>query len=210
MGAHDISFELNKKATPNQIQTAFKEQRESDANENGHQSGYSGDFQTVHSVDLGHLGKVFPSQHDAMEFCLDKAKKWDTVVAVYYNANRQLPKHVEAKLERINVKYKALSVELEAAKRTQLDAPKEFKTCPNCKSRLAMKYVDVVHLGMRCPLCDLDWKPKRLQAKIAKLNTKLTALKSEAQTLANAERAKLAEKAKASDIRTLIAGWGAS
>lgn len=211
MGACDISFQLDNKATQNQIEQAFKRRTEADAEENGHREGYSGDFQTVDRVDYKHLGKVFPSQSEAFEFCLNKAEKWTTVVAVYYYAGRGLSKRIEAKLARISDKYKTLSTELDAVRRAPLDAfkGKAFKTCPECKSRLAVKHLDTMHLGLRCPLCESDWRPKRLQVKITKLEARLEALKTEAKAIRDAELTKQAEKAKASDIRTLIAGLGA-
>ena len=85
MGACDISFTLDNKATRTQIETAFKRQRERDAEYNGHAEGYSGDFQTVDGIDFGHLGQVFSNYSQAHEYCLENAKKWDKVIAVYYN-----------------------------------------------------------------------------------------------------------------------------
>lgn len=88
MGAHNIDFELKGKASKSEIENAFKSQRESDAAENGHQHGYSGDFQTVRCVDFKHLGEVFSDYNKAYDFCLEHAEKWETVVAVYYKTNR--------------------------------------------------------------------------------------------------------------------------
>src|SRR5271154_5494849 len=84
MGACDISFTIDSKASVEQIRQAFQRQREQDSEENGHASGYSGDFQTVGGVDFKHLGKVFNSYHDAFEFCMENAQKWEKVLAVYY------------------------------------------------------------------------------------------------------------------------------
>lgn len=50
----------------------------------GDDDGYSGDFQTVNRVDYSYLGKVYPSHQEAMEFALEKAEKWETVVALYF------------------------------------------------------------------------------------------------------------------------------
>ena len=85
-GAHDISFELDGEATRQQINNAFKEKKESDSNnyEGDDEDSYSGDFQTVNSVDFKHLGKVYETFDEAYEFALDKAEKWETVVALYY------------------------------------------------------------------------------------------------------------------------------
>ena len=90
MGAENIDFKIKGKATKDQINDKFKERRESDSDRNGHQDGYSGDFQTVDNVDFEYLGKVFDSYREAEDFCLDKAKKWETVVAVYYQCGEEV------------------------------------------------------------------------------------------------------------------------
>jgi hypothetical protein len=85
-GAHDISFELKGEATRTEIEKAFKEQQAQDAMYDEDEDGYSGDFRTVNRVDFKHLGKVFETMDEAYEFGLDKAEKWETVVALYYKA----------------------------------------------------------------------------------------------------------------------------
>ena len=84
MGACDISFNLKGKASKAEISRAFSNQVASDRSENGHADGYSGDFQTVHCVSFDHLGEVFDSHALAFDYCISKAKKWESVVAVYY------------------------------------------------------------------------------------------------------------------------------
>jgi len=77
MGAENIEFRLKGKATKAQISAAFMARREQDAFENGHQDGYSGDFQTVHCVDYKYLGDVFDSYETAVNLALDKAEKYE-------------------------------------------------------------------------------------------------------------------------------------
>ena len=84
MGATNISHIMRDKLDKPAIEQAFRERQANDRRENGHQEGYSGDFQTVRQVDFRFLGKVFPSYTEAENFCLDKAEKWETVVAVYF------------------------------------------------------------------------------------------------------------------------------
>jgi hypothetical protein len=84
MGACNIEFSLKGKASRSEIQSAFDQRVQEDAAENGHQHGYSGDFQTVDKVDFKHLGTVFPDINAAEEYALDHAEKWSTVVAVYF------------------------------------------------------------------------------------------------------------------------------
>ena len=83
MGACNIDLTIKKKASIDEIRTAFRGQQELDSAYNGHQEGYSGDFQTVQGVEL-HKDKVFKDYNEAYDYCLDNAEKWDYVVAVYY------------------------------------------------------------------------------------------------------------------------------
>ena len=78
MGANNIEFEIGKKATTKQIEQAFKKQRRLDKEYNGHQEGYSGDFQTVYAV-AHHLSKVFDDYNQAHDYCLElleSGKRW--------------------------------------------------------------------------------------------------------------------------------------
>ena len=84
MGAHNIEFRIQSKASWSEITNAFRGRRLADRECNGHQEGYSGDFQTVQSVDMNHLGDIFDSYDEAVNFCLKHAEKWETMVAVYY------------------------------------------------------------------------------------------------------------------------------
>lgn len=198
MGAHDISLDLKGKLSKAEISAAFTAQREDDSQENGHQSGYSGDFQTVHHVDF-HLDKVFLSENEAMEYCLKHAKKWESVVAVYYN--RSTPVKSKA-LDKLNDKYKTLFAE-----REKLDLPPKwdatFKTCSKCKSRLA-----TAHIKRSCPLCSTDLRSKALLNKIVRIDAKMIELKEKAKAIKDKENAKQA--AKGTNVNTLLAGWGAS
>jgi hypothetical protein len=82
MGAHNIDFELDGKKTRQDVFKAFKERQLYDKSENGHQQGYSGDFQTVNEVIIH--DKTFDNYNKAYDYCLDNAQKWCTVIAVKY------------------------------------------------------------------------------------------------------------------------------
>lgn len=196
MGACDISLELKGKVSKTEINAAFTEQRYKDRCENGDGS-YTGDFQTVHKVDY-HLDRVFPSHEEAFNYCLEKAVKWDTVVAVYYNDSKPIKSKM---LDKLNAKYKVLTVEREKLNLTPKWEAK-FKTCPKCKSRLATE-----HIKRSCPLCNEDLRPKALLAKIARIDGKLSELQAKHKDIVNKENAKQA--AKGTNVNTLVAGWGA-
>lgn len=200
MGADSISIELEKKATREQIESAFKRQRAHDADYNGHREGYSGDFQTVHSVDYSHLSKVFPSQDEAFEYCLKHAEKFCTVVAVYYVEGTPLK---SAKLDKLNAKIE-FSVELlQTIKCMSFDRDKAFKTCGGCKSRLAVARFK----GSNCPVCGFDLRSAKLINNIRTLNEKIEQLRKDRQALIDQLNAK--RKIKDKDVKTLVAGWGA-
>lgn len=201
MGACDISFDLDKKATRSEIETVFKKQVQADRITNGNGS-YSGDFQTVDKVDFSHLGQVFRSQHEAMEYCLNKAQKWVTVVAVYYA-------DVDVKstsLTKLNEQLKELHVQIETLDRIALARNKAFITCPNCKSKISLKH----HTrGNKCLACHTDLRPKSLTSRIAKLRDKAKALNAKRDDKIKLEVDKALAKLKDSQVKTLVAGWGA-
>lgn len=81
MGAHNIEFDVPD-CEEREIKTIFKKKQDENKEYNGSQGGYSGDFQTVDSVEIH--DKIFDSYKDAHDYCLDHAQKWDFVVAVKY------------------------------------------------------------------------------------------------------------------------------
>lgn len=86
MGACSIDFELEGKKTFREVREALKGRQAEDAAENGHRDGYSGDFQTVHTVeDHSHKG-TFKTFNEAFDYCLEHAEKWESVIAVKYES----------------------------------------------------------------------------------------------------------------------------
>ena len=83
MGACDISFTIGKKATVEEVNAAFNTQRKEDSIRNGHQEGYSGDFQTVSGVRCK-FGQLLTSYSSALEYCLANSEKWEHAIAVHY------------------------------------------------------------------------------------------------------------------------------
>ena len=203
MGACDISFELKGKASKEQIEKAFKHQRENDSEENGHQSGYSGDFQTVNKVDC-HFHTVFNSYNEAMEYCLKNAQKWDSVIAVYYKdaqcvlTKRETAKHAALSLEKVK-----LGEELSKLDNIPLNNSKAFQTCSGCKSRISLAHVK----GVNCPVCRNSLRPKRLMAKMTAVSNKIQKITDKQNVIKGNALARAVNKCK--DFKTLVAGWGA-
>lgn len=80
MGACNIEFTAPGNYSRNQVVEKFREQQSCDAMYNGHQEGYSGDFQTVDEVKFHDV--EFTSYREAHDYCLKHAQKWEFVVAV--------------------------------------------------------------------------------------------------------------------------------
>jgi PHP family Zn ribbon phosphoesterase len=200
MGSTNIELIQKGKLSRNEIYDAFKNQQDQDRLENGHQSGYSGDFQTVSKVDY-RLDQVFTSQSEAHDFCLKHASKWDTVVAVYF-----LDLKVESKrIDKARQAVKALTQDLASLESTPLDKSSGFKTCGACKSRLSMSHVK----RSCCPVCQSDLRPKALVKRIESLKAKIKAAQDRLESLVKSERQKALTKAKPSQFSTMLAGWGA-
>lgn len=200
MGACNIELTQKGKLSRSEIEAAFRRQQEQDRLENGHQDGYSGDFQTVSKVDC-HLSQVFTSHSEAADYCLKHASKWDTVVAVYF-----LDLQVKTgRIDKAAESLKTLRQDLRNLESTVLDRSKPFRTCPDCKSRLAVQRFN----GPACPVCQSDLRPAAFQRRLEALKAKVKAAESRLSDLIKTERDRLASKAKPSQFRTLIAGWGA-
>lgn len=204
MGACNIEFELKGDATREDVKTAFNRQRERDAAENGHASGYSGDFQTVNRIDF-HDNKVFSSENEAQEYCLKHAIKWETVVAVKYEVRTEIKP--DAKARKLDVQTRAafeakrdFETKLRAEGITSVKA-KAFATCKSCKSRLNTGKLT----RTECPVCGQSL----LQAKELK---QLVRLVDKHAVLARklAEHTKyLQTKTKVKTTQWLVCGWGA-
>jgi transcription initiation factor IIE alpha subunit len=198
MGASNIEFTMPGKASKDEIKKAFERQQESDRSCNGHREGYSGDFQTVHKVDF-HLDKVFLSYDEAHDYCLNKAEKWETVVAVYYSSAK-----VESKaIDKMNVQIAELQTKLRGLTATPLQRTKKFHTCGKCKSKVSLKHFH----GHACPVCEADLRPDRLLKSIATLQAKMDEAIAKRDAKLKEEKQKLISKA--TNLKTMVAGWGA-
>ncbi len=200
MGACNIEFEMEGTPIFGDIQKRFKEQQEIDSQENGSQSGYSGDFQTVDTVE-NHTHLIFNSYDEAHNYCLEKSKKWESVVAVRYRFVDKIKPTL--KIEKLQNKISELIKELSHIQNTKFTMP-EFKSCSACKSRIATKHMR----GSKCPVCgDSDLRPASAQKAELKLRTKIAALVKKRDEQAKKELDKALKKY--GKVGTLVAGWGA-
>jgi len=201
MGACNIEFELP--GTPNfsAIEKAFKERQEQDRAENGHQAGYSGDFQTVRKV-IDSTHRTFDTYEQAEKYCLENAEKWTSVVAVRFKALKG-KLEPSSKLVKLQTLCKALSKQIAELQRLPV-ALKPFEVCGVCKSK-----VNTVHVrGVGCPVCgEGSFRPKALQNKITKLQGKLKSAQDEHRVQREQDLARAMQKN--GTVATLVCGWGA-
>lgn len=206
MGAHNIEFDIPDGPRSDVIK-AFKEQRESDRDYNGHQEGYSGDFQTVSDVKIH--DKVFDSYNEAHEYCLDNAQKWDYVVAVKYKqsiSNKQsLPKKILDLKNKIKNEIDMLQKLKTSIGEEVVNAKSKTIGCKNCDSKINRKFINKNSLS--CPVCRStllsDTNQKRIKNKENRIKSLQDNLKKEESKFLNKNN-KLAK------LRWLVAGWGAS
>jgi hypothetical protein len=206
MGAHNIEFDIPDGPRSDVIK-AFKEQRESDRDYNGHQEGYSGDFQTVSDVKIH--DKVFDSYNEAHEYCLDNAQKWDYVVAVKYKqsiSNKQsLPKKILDIKNKIKNEIDMLQKLKTSIGEEVVNAKSKTIGCKNCDSKINRKFINKNSLS--CPVCRStllsDTNQKRIKNKEDRIKSLQDNLKKEESKFLNKNN-KLAK------LRWLVAGWGAS
>lgn len=199
MGACDISFTIGGKASRIEVETAFKTRREKDAVRNGHQDGYSGDFQTVNRVEY-HLDRLFTSHNEALEYCLAKAEKFEHVVAVYY---------VQVSVDRtkLQVKLEEKIVKLKEEQRLlhRFSDKKGFVKCSHCGSRLSKEHL----IHKTCRLCDQSLLTKRELDKAERIAKKIMDAQCLIDKIQAEQKAKALAKNGEKNVKTLVAGWGA-
>jgi len=235
MGAWSINFEVDGNKSFYEVLNVFKKKQGHDSSYNGHRDGYSGDFQTLDTVeDHSHKG-VFNCQNKAHDYALNKSEKWSFAVAVKYKVIGETKKTttlktIDKKLTASNVQLKKLNAKVDAwtkklwVKRFPvMDKKKTFK-CSNCKSTINLKFVEPTMFWSKfeervycykCPVCErgliLPAQLKRanqIKKEIEKVKDKIDQLvEKRASTVEN-----LNTKAaiKSTKTKWLIVGWGAS
>jgi hypothetical protein len=199
MGACDISFTIGGKASRSEVETAFKKQREKDAAYNGHQEGYSGDFQTVDRVEY-HLDRLFTSHTEALEYCLEKAEKFVHVVAVYY-----IQVSVEKTPLQVELEEKIVKLKEEQRLLHRFQDKKGFAKCTHCGSRLSKEYL----IHKTCRLCDQSLLTRRELDKAERIAAKITNVECLIEKIKAEQRQKALKKNGEKNVKTLVAGWGA-
>ena len=198
MGACDISFTIGKKATAIEVKSYFERQKAQDRERNGHAEGYSGDFQTVDRVEC-HFSVVFASKRAAMDYCLEKASKWDYAIAVHYVELGSLDNKSTRKIEE---RLKAIQSAI-----NKLDEPRKcaFSKCSQCGSKLNNSHLR----RATCPLCGNCLRTDAQNRKRNKLLDQFTYWDTKLKAMRDAAQKKAFEQNKNKNVKTLVAGWGA-
>lgn len=204
MGAHNIEFTMPGTPSFIAIQKKFKEQQQDDHGYNGHREGYSGDFQTVREV-KDHTNQTFDSYNQAHDYCMDKAEKWVSVVAVRY---RFLEKFEPTKkLQDMKTKLDGLVFKLTDLNKIATVLPK-FVSCECCSSKINSEHLSKGHY-ITCPICRKgDFRPMSIQRSETSLKLKITEVRAAYEGQLKIEKAKALKKS--GKVGTLVAGWGAS
>ncbi len=82
MGATSIFHVFLEDHNKEDLEAAFRELQEEESEINGHQHGYSGDFQTFDSLRI--YDRTFDDLNTAIEFCFDKSEKWISAAATKF------------------------------------------------------------------------------------------------------------------------------
>ena len=202
MGACDIYFTIGKQVTALKELEGYLERKQTqDREENGSQSGYSGDFQTVSGVTTD-FSKVFTSFRQALDHCLEKTEKWGDALAVHYcEVTVPLSKTREKIIERI----KALQTDI--AQMYTVRKKEGFRTCANCHSRLANSHLYSYDCPL--PLCGKSVLTTKEFNQINKKKEQLEKLKTKRDELYKKDHDAALKKYGLKNVKTLIAGWGA-
>lgn len=199
MGACDVSFTIGKQATIAEIKSYLQKRIKEDRDRNGHQDGYSGDFQTIPEVKF-HLSQVFSSKNEAYEYCLANSEKWSHAVAVYYTQVT-----VERTKTQIRLEEKIVKLKEEQRLLYRFTEKIGYVKCSHCGSRLNKKFM----LHKTCRLCDQSLLTRTELRRAERIAASLKAAELQLSQLIEKQKQKALEKNKNKNIKTLVAGWAA-
>jgi len=188
MGADYISLTYKGSLTKDQVAKKVNGQRKEDRSYNGHQEGYSGDWQTI--SDIGYkASKVFDTFDEAYDWCVDKTEKHSGTAVKY----REYPKVPNNKITDLKTKITEASNSLATLRSKTSEALKKATSktigCKNCDSKISREYLR----GPKCPVCSTELRSttdlnriSKHEDKIKELNKKLA--EEEKKHLKNLEK----------------------
>jgi hypothetical protein len=160
------------------------------------------------------LDKIFDSYNEAHDYCLNHAEKWEYVVAVKYRDFSKLEKNVtfkeviEKKLEELKLRLKTETELLEKINLKNqeglINAVSKTIGCKKCESKINRKFINKNSLS--CPVCHTTLLSKtaidQLENKRAKIQEVTKKIEEEKKAINNKNK-------DLSEVRWLVAGWGA-
>lgn len=208
------------------VEEALRIQRQEDSRYNGHQEGYSGDWQTIR--DINYVNETFVDEKEAYEYCLKNSKKWEaTAVKVYKDLkvnHKELIKigkkiaYLNKKLSTLEGKYRDW-LHSTWAKRAPVVAKAKTCKCNNCKSTINMEYNEPISsfqgpTTYTCPVCRRGMLTAAQLKRSDKYQDDIKALKLEVENTRKNYRSTevdLKNKSVNSSTKTywLVAGWAA-
>jgi hypothetical protein len=90
MGACDVTLTYPGDLSQDEVAKRIQAQKAADRDCNGHQEGYSGDWQTIHNIDWA-PHKEFDTVNDACEYALDNCDKREAMAVKAWD-NRVIQK----------------------------------------------------------------------------------------------------------------------
>ena len=89
MGACDIGRIITKDADRAEVLEAIGKWADEDARYNGHQDGYSGDWQTICDIRFNPY-KIFETQDEAYDFAIDSTEKREAMVVKFKSSDGEI------------------------------------------------------------------------------------------------------------------------
>lgn len=179
MGACNIDLDLDGKLSRAEVEAAVRRQRENDVHENGHQEGYSGDWQTISGISFP--GQTFATYNEAYDYVSKTCEKWSGMAVKYKECPKE--KLQTATQQKLVKKVKDLHTalcELERKEKAKvLEGKSEFLKCSGCNSKLARAHIRSVC----CPVCNKDMLPAPALARIEKAKVKMNEAKQKLAAL---------------------------
>ena len=201
MGACNIHFTLKGQVNEDKIIKAVNKQRREDKKRNGHQEGYSGDWQTVGNPDLH--AKIFSSRENAVAWCYENVEKRDSLAVHYREIDTSI---IDKKLKPLHdkidaAKYKYNQILLDARDKIK-NAQSKLVSCKKCQSKINRAYVSTG----KCLICSETLLSETALNKLKRYNDKFFALQRQVNEKREQLENKLKSKAK---INTLVYGLAA-
>ena len=197
MGATNIEMELKGTLDKGSILKKVSEQAAEDREYNGHQDGYSGDWQSVDDVIC--IDKVFDNFEDAYGYCNGNAEKWGPAIAVrYYKTSKSAKKSktlikLEDRLENLYESgsdlYKKSVEDIRGAKSKNIG-------CKECGSSLSRPYLK----NEICPMCKTSLFSETIKGRISRQKEKIKELEESIKT----EKEKIEQKNRTDETVWLV------